>query len=130
MSTPTAAGSIPPRPTSANRSRPHPRTHRLPSSLQCQTARVLVVRGTKKLRDRVKGREAAEGDASTTALGDWFGTALFWKPQAVLLVSRRTFLPVFLPLAPAATLLDRVPAAIEAILRLHGVDDSFLAAEI
>jgi hypothetical protein len=90
---------------------------------------VLVVRGTKKLRDRVKGAPVADGDASTTALGDWFATALFWRPQVALLVNSRTLLPVFMELAPAATLLDRAPAAIEKVLRLHGVDDTFLAVE-
>ncbi|HET8617695.1 MAG TPA: plasmid pRiA4b ORF-3 family protein [Acidimicrobiales bacterium] len=89
---------------------------------------MLVVRGTKKLRDRVKGAPAG-GDVSTTALGDWFATALFWRPQAALLVNQRTLLPAFVELAPAATLLDRVPAAIDAVLRRHGVDDAFLAAE-
>jgi hypothetical protein len=63
---------------------------------------VLVVRGTKKLRDRVKGARTADGDASTTALGDWFATALFWRPHVALLVNRRTLLPVYLELAPAA----------------------------
>ncbi|MCA1693536.1 MAG: hypothetical protein LC749_01725, partial [Actinobacteria bacterium] len=90
---------------------------------------MLVVRGTKKLRDRVKGAPVVDGDASTTALGDWFATALFWRPQVALLVNSRTLLPVFLELAPAATLLDRAPAAIEAVLRRHGVDDAFLAVE-
>lgn len=89
---------------------------------------MLVVRGTKKLRDRVKAAPAG-GDGSTTALGDWFATALFWRPQVALLVNQRTLLPAFVELAPAATLLDRVPAAIEAVLRRHGVDDAFLAAE-
>ena len=90
---------------------------------------MLVVRGTKKLRDRVKGAPALDGDGSTTALGDWFATALFWRPQVALLVNRRTLLPVFMGLAPAAALLDRAPAAIDAVLRQHGVDDVFLAAE-
>lgn len=72
---------------------------------------------------------AADGDVSTTALGDWFATALFWRPQVALLVNTRTFLPVFMELAPAATLLDRIPKAIEHSLRLHGVDGSFVAAE-
>jgi hypothetical protein len=90
---------------------------------------VLVLRSTKKLRDRVKGTPAADTDASTTALGDWFATALFWRPQVALLVNQRTLLPVFMELAPAATLLDRVPAAIEAVLRRHGVDDAFLDSE-
>lgn len=46
-----------------------------------------------------------------------------------LLVDRCTLLPGFMELAPTATLLDRAPAAIEAVLRRHGVDGSFLAAE-
>jgi hypothetical protein len=72
---------------------------------------VLVVRGTKKLRDRVRAAPAGAGDVSTTLLGDWFATALFWKPQVALLVNERTLLPVFMPLAPAATLPDRELAA-------------------
>lgn len=90
---------------------------------------MLVVRGTKKLRDRVRGAPAGDNDVSTTVLGDWFATALFWRPQVALLVNSRTLLPVFMALAPAATLLDRAPAAIEAVLRRHGVDDGFLASE-
>lgn len=90
---------------------------------------MLVVRGTKKLRDRVKGAPVVDGDASTTALGDWFATALFWRPQVALLVNHRTLLPMFVELAPAATLLDRVPDAIEVVLRRHGVSDAFLSAE-
>src|SRR5690606_37130070 len=38
-------------------------------------------------------------------------------------------LPVFMELAPAATLLERAPASIEAVLRRHGVDETFLTAE-
>ncbi|MGQ0825473.1 MAG: plasmid pRiA4b ORF-3 family protein [Actinomycetota bacterium] len=90
---------------------------------------MLVVRGTKKLRDRLKGAPAADRDVSTTSLGDWFATALFWRPQVALLVNQRTLLPVFVELAPAATLLDRVPGAIETVLRRHGVDKAFLVAE-
>lgn len=90
---------------------------------------MLVVRGTKKLRDRLKGAPAGDRAVSNTSLGDWFATALFWRPQVVLLVNQRTLLPVFVELAPAATLLDRVPGAIEAVLRRHGVDDAFLVAE-
>jgi len=90
---------------------------------------MLVIRGTKKLRDRVKAPAAGDDALSTTELGDWFATALFWRPQVAMLVSTRTFVPVFLELAPAATLVDRAPAAIEEILRRHGVDDSFLDRE-
>ena len=92
---------------------------------------VLIVRGTKKLRDRVKGAPApGEGETSTSPLDDWFATALFWKPQVVLLVNTRTFLPVFMPLAPAATLLDRIPAAIAEVLTHHGVPTDHVDAEL
>jgi hypothetical protein len=91
---------------------------------------VLVVRGTKKLRDRVKAPVAATADESTTVLGDWFATALFWKPQVALLVNQRTFVPVFMPLAPAASLLDRAPTAIAGVLRRLGADELFIDAEL
>jgi hypothetical protein len=91
---------------------------------------VLVVRGTKKLRDRVKASVAAGDDASTTVLGDWFATALFRKPQVALLVNQRTFVPVFMPLAPAATLLDRAPDAIAGVLRRLGADETFIEPEL
>jgi hypothetical protein len=91
---------------------------------------MLVLRGTKKLRDRVKGPAATGDDASSTVLGDWFATALFWKPQVALLVNQRTLLPVFMPLAPAATLAARIPAAIATALRNHGASDHFIATEI
>jgi uncharacterized protein DUF6933 len=90
---------------------------------------VLVVRGTKKLRDRLIGAPVAGRDVSTTSLGDWFATALFWRPQVALLINQRTLLPLFVELAPTATLLDRVPDAIEAILSRHGIDDVFLVTE-
>ena len=80
-------------------------------------------------RPREGRRSRTDGEASTTALGDWFATALFWRPQVALLVNTQTFVPVFMELAPAAKLLDRAPAAIEAVLRRHGVPEQFLAAE-
>ncbi len=91
---------------------------------------MLVLRGTKKLRDRLKGPAAKADDTSSTALGDWFATALFWKPQVALLVNRRTLLPVFVPLAPTSTLVTRVPEAIATALRHQGVSDEFIAAEL
>ncbi|CAN5597437.1 hypothetical protein BH24ACT4_BH24ACT4_20930 [soil metagenome] len=88
------------------------------------------MRGTKKLRDRLKKAPAAgPDDQSTTELGDWFATALFLRPQVALLVNQRTFVPVLVELAPASTLLDRVPAAIEMVLRHHGLEQEFLSAE-
>ena len=72
---------------------------------------------------------AGSDDTSTTELGDWFATALFWRPQVALFVNQRTFVPVLVELAPAASLLDRVPETIETVLRHHGLEQEFLSAE-
>jgi len=101
-----------------------------PNRPKCDNDLMLIIRGTKKLRDRMKSAPAASpDDESTTVLGDWFATALFWKPQAALLVNSQTMIPVFTPLAPAGKLLDRAPDAIAEVLRAHGVPDDVTAAE-
>jgi hypothetical protein len=70
---------------------------------------------TKKLLDRIK--PDVEGAVEGTAiLGDWYATALFWKPQLALLVNDRTLLPVVMPLAPATTLAQRFPDALAQVM--------------
>lgn len=48
----------------------------------------------------------------------------------VLFVSESTLLPVFVPLAPAATVLRRFPAELEAVLRRHGAPQAFITGEL
>jgi hypothetical protein len=91
---------------------------------------VLIVHGTRKLLDPAGGPSAAPDEASTTRLGSWYATVLFWKPQVALLVNETTLLPALMPLPPGATVLARVPAALERILAVHGVDSTFIDAEI
>ena len=90
---------------------------------------MLVVRGTRKFLDRV-GRPEAEPPVSTTVLGDWYATVLFWKPQVALFVSEPTLLPVLVPLAPTPTLLCRVPECVELALSLQGLSGSFISTEV
>lgn len=89
-----------------------------------------VIRGTKKILDRVGGVTAAANDRSTTRLGDWYVNVLFWRPQVALFVSEMTLLPVLVPFAPAATLIDRFPTALHAQLQAHEVGRSFTEAEL
>lgn len=84
---------------------------------------------TKKLLDRIKVSPGTS-PAPTTALGNWYATALFWKPQVALLVNERTLLPVLMPLAPASTLAERFPDALARVLSRHGVDLALLASEV
>ncbi len=48
----------------------------------------------------------------------------------VLFVSELTLLPVFVPLAPAATVLRRFPAELEVVLRRHGAPEAFITGEL
>lgn len=85
---------------------------------------------TKKLLDRVKVSPATLLPPSTTALGNWYATALLWKPQVALLVNERTLLPLLMPLAPASTLAARFPRELAGVLRRHGANPAFIASEI
>ena len=91
---------------------------------------MLVVHATKKLRDRVKALPIQTSETSTTRLGDWYATAVFWRPQVCLFVNELTLLPVLLPLAPTATLDKRFPAALGDVLAAHNTDVGFIAAEL
>jgi hypothetical protein len=64
----------------------------------------------------------------TTALGNGYGKVL-WRPQVALLVNEATLYPVLMPLAPAATLMDRFPEATGQTLKAHGVPQDFIETE-
>jgi hypothetical protein len=90
-----------------------------------------VIRGTKKVLDRLPVIDrAGEAERSTSRLGDWYVNVLFWKPQAALFVSETTLLPVLIPFAPAATLLDRFPDALLAHLQAQEAPRAFPEAEL
>jgi hypothetical protein len=63
-----------------------------------------TIHATKKLLTRVKGPSAPAEEIPTTTLGNWYATAVFWRPQVALFVNERSLLPLLIPLAPAATL--------------------------
>ena len=88
-----------------------------------------TIHATKKLLDRVK-QPVVDPVVAATELGNWYATALFWKPQVALLVNERTLLPVFMPLAPATTLARRFPDELRRVLDAHGVDPRFVDQEI
>lgn len=91
---------------------------------------VFSICATKKLLKRVKGPVLPSVSEPTTILGNWHANALFWKPQVALLVNNRTLLPVLMPLAPAATLLERFPDALQQVLKALGVSPAFIKVEI
>jgi hypothetical protein len=59
-------------------------------------------------------------DKPTTALGNWYATAIFWRPLAAVLVNETTPFQVLLPLAPATSIAARFPEALESILKVLG----------
>ncbi len=67
---------------------------------------------------------------STTVLGDWYANLLFWRPHVALFVNATTFVPVMVPLAPAAGVVARFPMAMAEVLGALGVDPRFVEAEM
>lgn len=91
---------------------------------------MLVIHGTKKFLDRA-GKAAVDAETpSTTALGSWFATALFWQPQIALFVNVRTLIPVFMPLAPARSVVERFGEHLDEVLTAHEVERSFIDHEL
>jgi hypothetical protein len=91
---------------------------------------VFSLHATKKLLDRVKQPILPPVSEPTTVLGNWYGTVRFWKPQVALLVNERTLFPVLMPLAPAATLMERFPGGLRHTLEARGVVADFIESEI
>ena len=91
---------------------------------------MMIVRATRKLLDRIGPGEASDAE-STTLLGDWYATALPWRPrQVALLMSDRTLLPLTMPLAPAATLLARFPDHLTEVLTALRVPADLIEHEV
>jgi hypothetical protein len=90
---------------------------------------VYTIHCTKKLLDRVKHPVMPAVEDPTTALGNWYATAIFWRPQVAFLINEATLFPVLLPLAPATSIAARLPDALESILKVLGVSAAFIASE-
>ena len=100
-----------------------------PTRRHARLLTVYVVHGTGNFLERVGAPSQAEVGHPTTVLGDWYATVLFWKPQVGLFVNESTLLPVLLPFAPAATVIDRFPKALATVLGRHGVGEAFIEVE-
>ena len=89
---------------------------------------MFTVRGTKKFLDRV-GRPLADPPSLSTVLGDWYANVLLWRPQVALFVNATTFVPVLMPLAPAAGVVARFPTAMAEVFQALGIDRRFVVSE-
>lgn len=90
---------------------------------------MLIVRATKKLRDKIGGAALRPEEPSTTALGEWYANLLPWRRPHVILVNARAFVPVITPLAPAKELTSRLPDVVADALLALGVSREFVDAE-
>ena len=92
--------------------------------------RVLTVRCTAKLLDRLEVAPAPAPPPSTTRLGDWYATFLPLRPvHLVLLVNANTRLAAVLPARKLAKLAERIPEAIADVLRTLGAPARVITAE-
>jgi hypothetical protein len=93
---------------------------------------VFTVHGTKKFLDRVPDKPIpAPGlQPSTTILGPWYATVLFWNQHVALFVNEPTRLPLFVPLAPGTTVTTRMGQAAAAVFTALGLPAPFIANEV
>lgn len=93
---------------------------------------VFTVRGTKKFLDRDPDSvvPAADLQPSTTIIGAWYVTVLYWKPHIALFGNEPTRLPLLMPLAPAATVLARMPHSAAVVFASLGLDHQWIAREV
>ena len=91
---------------------------------------MVIIHCTSKLLKRIGPAEPTSASTSTTALGSWYATALFWRPQIALFVNETTLLPLLVPLAPASTLVRRFVDDLAAALDQFRVPHSFIAHEM
>lgn len=89
-----------------------------------------TIHATRKLLDRVKQPVDASVVEPSTALGNWYATAILWKPQIALFVNERTLLPVLVPLAPATGLAARFPEQLGRVLEGLGTPLEFGLQEV
>jgi len=85
-----------------------------------------TIHATKKLLDRVRHPVGEATAAPSTALGNWYANALFWKPQVALFLNESTLLPVLVPLAPASSVTARFPEQLARVLDALGVPGAFV----
>lgn len=92
---------------------------------------MFVVHGTKKFLDRALGGAPAAPhlQPSTTILGAWYTTVLFWRPQVALFVNEPTRLPLLIPLAPATTVIARMTQTAAAAFTALGLPEEFITRE-
>ncbi len=88
-----------------------------------------TVHATKKLADRIGVAFEPPCPEPSTRLGNWYATLLPWKRQVALFVNETTFLPVYAPLAPARSMLQRFPDHLAAVLTELNLRADVIAAE-
>ncbi|URM97410.1 hypothetical protein LUW76_25340 [Actinomadura madurae] len=91
---------------------------------------MFIVRATKKLLDRIGPVHPSEAEPGPNQLGEWYATPIFWRPQVALFVNERTLLPVLMPLAPAATLLERFPHRLATVLAAQEIPEPVIDGEL
>lgn len=91
---------------------------------------VFVVHGTQRLLAHVGGATAGSTPAtSTTQLGAWYSTLARWRPEVALFVNESTLLPVFIPAAPAKSLMARFPETLAEVLSAHRLPQEWITHE-
>lgn len=63
-------------------------------------------------------------------MGGWYVTVLFWAPQVALFVSEPTRLPLFVPLAPGASVVTRMTETAASVFTALSLPATFVSQEL
>jgi hypothetical protein len=63
-------------------------------------------------------------------LGAWYASVLFWRPQVALFVNEPTRLPLFVPMVPGATVIQRMTQIATAVFSTLHLGEEFISREV
>lgn len=91
----------------------------------------MILRCTRKLRERLKQVPLPQPSPSTTVLSDWYcNLVYFGRTQAILAVSEKTRLPILIPAREVHLLHSRLIDALTTTLSTFGIDRDFIQCEL
>jgi hypothetical protein len=93
---------------------------------------MFVVHATKNPVPTCRAPRRSPGNLqpATNLLGAWYVTERFWQPQVALFVNEPTRSPVFVALAPSASVIARMTQTAAAVFSALGVSERFIDEEV
>jgi len=92
---------------------------------------MVILRCTRKLRERLKQAHILPISPSTTVLGDWYcNLVYFGRTQVILCASEKTLLPILIPARDAPSFHTRLKEAVAMALAAYNIHQDAIQLEL